>query len=465
MSRPAVEVADVLHAQGEHFLEQHPWLSVQQRTVLRALARCRTAALGGHLDQCGACGHRAISYNSCRNRHCPKCQAQARERWLAARERELLDVPYVHVVFTLPHALLPLCHRNAALVYHAALPGERGHAARGRRRPAPSRRGDRLPEHPPHVGPDARPASPRALRRAGRRPVAGSPALGAPEVRRLLLTREGPQSRVSRQIRRGAAPRVRPRRTRSRGATASLRDPAQWHAFVDALFQTDWVVYAKPAFGGAAAVLRYLGRYTHRVAISNHRLIAFDGERVTFRWKDYAHDGQLAHDDAHRDGVSPALRPACAPTRLRPHSAVWLSRQSPVAPRASPWPGACSRNRHPRAPTTLARRRPRHVVLSTVRRADDHRCPPHGRSARHASVSGSTPHDRTHRSPGSGRCRRDVLATHPCRRRVRRDTAAHSADQIRRASRRSAAPAPRRTRPTPIRSGHSVVRGSWLVAP
>src|SRR4029453_11423361 len=94
VSRPAVEVADILHAQGDTFLEQHPWLSAQQRSVLRAIARCRTAALGGHLDRCDACGHQAISYNSCRNRHCPKCQAQARERWLHARERELLDVPY-----------------------------------------------------------------------------------------------------------------------------------------------------------------------------------------------------------------------------------------------------------------------------------------------------------------------------------------------------------------------------------
>ena len=117
MSRPAVEVADILHAQGDSFLAQHPWLNVQQRSVLRAIARCRTAALGGHVDRCDACGHQAISYNSCRNRHCPKCQAQARTRWLAARERELLDVPYVQVVFTLPHGLLPLAYRNSARLY------------------------------------------------------------------------------------------------------------------------------------------------------------------------------------------------------------------------------------------------------------------------------------------------------------------------------------------------------------
>jgi Transposase zinc-binding domain/Putative transposase len=112
-----VEVADILHAQGDAFVEQHPWLSAQQRSVLRAIARCRTAALGGHLDRCHACGHQAISYNSCRNRHCPKCQAQAHERWLQARERDLLDVPYVRAVFTLPHDLLPLAYRNGPRLY------------------------------------------------------------------------------------------------------------------------------------------------------------------------------------------------------------------------------------------------------------------------------------------------------------------------------------------------------------
>jgi len=116
MSRPAVEMADILHAQGDTFLAQHPWLSAQ-RSVLRAIARCRIAALGGHRDWCDACGHQAISYNSCRNRHYPKCQAQARERWPQARARELLDVPYVHVVFTLLHTLLPLTYRNSTRLY------------------------------------------------------------------------------------------------------------------------------------------------------------------------------------------------------------------------------------------------------------------------------------------------------------------------------------------------------------
>jgi hypothetical protein len=117
MTRPAVEVADLLHKQGDRFMDQNPWLNFQQLSVLRAIIRCRTAALGGHIDQCSKCGHQAISYNSCRNRHCPKCQAQARQRWLAAREKELLEVPYFHVVFTLPHELNPLCRRNARILY------------------------------------------------------------------------------------------------------------------------------------------------------------------------------------------------------------------------------------------------------------------------------------------------------------------------------------------------------------
>src|SRR4030081_903919 len=118
MDRPPLEVADLVRPARDAFIERsRKWLRWKHVKVLRAIARCRTAALGGHLDECTRCGHRAISYNSCRNRHCPKCQAQTRARWLAARERDLLDVPYVHVVFTLPHALLPLAYRNSPRLY------------------------------------------------------------------------------------------------------------------------------------------------------------------------------------------------------------------------------------------------------------------------------------------------------------------------------------------------------------
>jgi predicted Zn-ribbon and HTH transcriptional regulator len=119
MSRPTFEVADIVQQQGKRFVERHrKWLSYQQLNVLRAIGRCRTSALGGHLDACPRCGYQAISYNSCRNRHCPKCQAQARQRWLIARQQELLNVSYFHVVLTLPHLLNPLVRQNAALLYN-----------------------------------------------------------------------------------------------------------------------------------------------------------------------------------------------------------------------------------------------------------------------------------------------------------------------------------------------------------
>src|SRR3984893_13794210 len=118
MMRPAVEVADILRARGDCFREQNrSWLGYQQLNVLRAITACRTAALGGHLEACSHCDHQAISYNSCRNRHCPKCQAQSRQRWLARREQDLLSVPYFHIVFTLPHQLNPLCQRNPPMLY------------------------------------------------------------------------------------------------------------------------------------------------------------------------------------------------------------------------------------------------------------------------------------------------------------------------------------------------------------
>jgi hypothetical protein len=287
-----VEVADILHAQGDHFVDQHPWLSVQQRSVLRAITRCRTAALGGHVDHCGACGHRAISYNSCRNRHCPKCQAQARARWLAAREQDVLDVSYVHVVFTLPHALLALGYRNAAQLYTwlfqlsaatllevAADPRHLG-AVIGILSILHTW-GQTLVRHP-HV---------HCVVPAGGLSPDHDHWIRPTHARFFL-----PVKVLSRVFRGKFVAALRRAHARGEldltGVTESLRDPAQWSRFVDSLFEADWVVYAKPAFGGATAVLRYLGRYTHRVAISNHRLLAFDGDRVTFRWKDYARGAQ-----------------------------------------------------------------------------------------------------------------------------------------------------------------------------
>jgi hypothetical protein len=288
MSRPAVEVADILHAQGDAFVAQHPWLSAQQRSVLRAIARCRTAALGGHVDRCDACGHQAISYNSCRNRHCMKCQAQARERWLQARERELLDVPYVHVVFTLPHGLLPLAYRNSPRLYTWLFQAS---AATLRD----------VTADPRHLGAEIGVLSilhtwgQTLVRHPHVHCVVPAGGLSSDHDRWVHPKYAGfflPVKVLSRVFRGKFIEALRRAYDRNEldlgGGSEHLRDRAAWRAFVNALFETDWVIYAKPAFGGAPAVLRYLGRYTHRVAISNHRLLGFDGERVTFSYKDYA---------------------------------------------------------------------------------------------------------------------------------------------------------------------------------
>jgi predicted Zn-ribbon and HTH transcriptional regulator len=279
MSRPAVEVADLLREQGNRFIGESPWLNYQQLTVLRAITRCRTAALGGHIDQCSQCGHQAISYNSCRNRHCPKCQTQARQRWLAKREKELLDVPYFHVVFTLPHELNSLCQRNARLLYdllfHASAAAMLEVAARPKGLGAQigfisilHTWGQNLLLHP-HVHCLVRWIRPKY--------TFFLPVAVLSSVFRAKFV-EG-----LRQLYRQGRLVVFP------GHIAELDNPDRFEAFVDSLFRQKWVVYAKSAFGGASQVLRYWGRYTHRVAISNHRLLAFDGQNVTFRWKDYAH--------------------------------------------------------------------------------------------------------------------------------------------------------------------------------
>jgi hypothetical protein len=288
MSRPAVEVADLLHKQGDRFLDQSPWLNFQQLGVLRAIARCRTAALGGHIDQCSQCGHQAISYNSCRNRHCPKCQAQARQRWLAAREKELLDVPYFHVVFTLPRELNPLCLRNARTLYDLLF---RASAAAMLEVAANPKRlgaqigflsilhtwGQNLLLHP-HIH-------------------CVVPAGGlSPDHNSWIRPKYSfflPVNVLSSVFRakfvHGLRKAFGKRKLVFPGSIAPLANPKRFAAFLDSLFRSQWVVYAKPAFGAPTQVLRYLGRYTHRVAISNHRLLDFNGERVTFRWRDYAH--------------------------------------------------------------------------------------------------------------------------------------------------------------------------------
>jgi hypothetical protein len=288
MSRPAVEVADLLHKQGDRFIDQSPWLNFQQLSVLRAIARCRTAALGGHIDQCSQCGHQAISYNSCRNRHCPKCQAQARQRWLAAREKELLEVPYFHVVFTLPQQLNPLCLRNARILYdllfRASAEAMLEVAANPKRLGAQigflsilHTWGQNLLLHP-HIHCVVPAGGLSADRKSWIRPRYA-----------FFLPVDVLSSVFRAKFAHGLRKAFAKRKLTFTGSIAQLAKPKRFAAFVDSLFGKPWVVYAKLAFGAPTQVLRYLGRYTHRVAISNHRLLAFDGERVTFRWRDYAH--------------------------------------------------------------------------------------------------------------------------------------------------------------------------------
>jgi hypothetical protein len=285
MNQPPFEVADIVCAAGKSFIEKNrSRLSWQHLRILRAIERCRTAALGGHLDQCSRCGHQAISYNSCRNRHCAKCQTNARDKWLAAREKELLDLPYVHVVFTLPHQLSSLALSNKKVVYDLLF---RTSAATLLE----------IAADPKHLGADIGFMS--VLHTWGQNVLhhphvhcvipAGGLSL---DQQRWVHTRYAffLPVRVLRRVFRGkfTAGLKRAFRKRQLAFPGSLQPLAQERAF-RSLFRQDWVVYAKPPFEGPRHVLHYLARYTHRVAISNHRIVAFANGQVTFRWKDYAH--------------------------------------------------------------------------------------------------------------------------------------------------------------------------------
>jgi hypothetical protein len=289
MNAPPFEVADIVRAAGKNFIEKNrSRLTWQHLRVLRAIERCRTAALGGHLDQCSRCGQQAISYNSCRNRHCGKCQTNARDRWLAEREKELLNVPYVHVVFTLPHQLSQLALANKRTLYDLLF---RASAATLLE----------IAVDPKHLGAEIGFMS--VLHTWGQN------VLHHPHVHCVI-----PAGGLSLDHQRWIHPRYAfflPVKVLSRvfrgkftaglkrafrkgqlvfpGSLQPLAQEPAFRSFLRSLFRQDWVVYAKPPFGGPQHVLHYLARYTHRVAISNHRLVNFADGQVTFRWKDYAH--------------------------------------------------------------------------------------------------------------------------------------------------------------------------------
>lgn len=289
MRQPQLELADIIKIHGAEFIERYSgWIHYDHIKVLQAIRRCRTAALGGHRDQCDRCGHGAISYNSCRNRHCPKCQASAREQWLANRSAELLPVPYFHVVFTLPKALQELGLQNKPILHdllfrvsaqallHAAsdprhLGAELGFFS------VLHTWGQNLLYHP-HIH--------CVIAGGGLSPdhsqwVHTSTRFLLP-IRVLSRLFRGKFAASLNQLhRRGQLHLV--------GRLAPLASREGWKKWLRRIYKQDWVVYAKPPFGGPEHVLRYLARYTHRVAISNHRILSLREGLVRFRWRDYAH--------------------------------------------------------------------------------------------------------------------------------------------------------------------------------
>ena len=287
MPRPALEVADIFRDHGPAWRRANAGhLSLAQLKVMSAIETCRTAALGGHVAACTSCAHKHIAYNSCRNRHCPKCQSVAARDWLERRAADLLPVPYYHVVFTLPGAIADIAYHNKAVVYDllvkasaetmqtiAADPRHLG--AKIGMTSVLHTWGSAMTHHP-HVHiivPGG------GLSEDGARWIACRPGFFLPVrvlsrlFRRLFLTM--------------LATAHRQRRLRFFGERAGLADPNAFAAFIAPLRRSEWVVYAKAPFGGPEAVLAYLSRYTHRVAIANSRLVAADANTVTFRWKDY----------------------------------------------------------------------------------------------------------------------------------------------------------------------------------
>ncbi|MGH9607555.1 MAG: IS91 family transposase [Terracidiphilus sp.] len=293
MTRPPWEVADVIRRAGSTFIDRYRnSLTWGQLKVLRAIERCRTAALGGHRDRCLDCVYRsAISLHSCRNRHCPKCQTNAREKWLRTRQDELLPVNYFHIVFSVPHELVPLIWQNKRALFHLLFE-------------ACARTMLEIGSDPKRLGVEVGFLS---ILHTWGQTLQPHPHLhcvvpgGGPSSDHTGWIGSGPRfflpvkvlSRVFRhKFTDGLRHAFRDHKLAFFGDCAPLANEKNFAAFLETISRKQWVVYAKPPFGGPEHVLHYLARYTHRVAISNHRLLSVDDNSVTFRWKDYAHQGK-----------------------------------------------------------------------------------------------------------------------------------------------------------------------------
>jgi hypothetical protein len=292
MDRPKLEVADIFRRYGEAYRQQHgASLSKAQRRVMSAIELCRTAALGGHVEECDQCGHQRISYNSCRNRHCPKCQSLARAEWIEDRQAELLPCQYFHLVFTLPEELAALAYQNKQVVYgilfRAAAETLRTIAA-----------------DPKHLGAEVgffavlHTWGQNLLHHPHLHCVVTGGGL-SPEGSRWIPCRNGffLSVRVLARLFRGLFLKYLQKAFDSGkleffSCLESLRDRPAFLRYLARTRKADWVVYAKAPFGGPEQVLQYVGRYTHRVAISNHRLLDIQDRQVRFRWKDYRDGNQ-----------------------------------------------------------------------------------------------------------------------------------------------------------------------------
>jgi hypothetical protein len=292
MSRPALEVADIFRSHGPAWRRANAGhVSLGQLKVMSAIESCRTAALGGHVSRCENCTHTLIAYNSCRNRHCPKCQGAAAKEWLAEREAELLPVPYYHVVFTLPAQIADIAYQNKAAIYGILFK-------------AAAETLLTIAADPKHLG--ARIALTAVLHTWGsaltHHPHVHIVVPGggiSPDGQRWISCRPGfflPVRVLSRLFRRLFLEKLMAAheagRLRFFGDHTELAKRDAFTAYLAPLRKAEWVVYAKRPFGGPEAVLAYLSRYTHRVAISNSRLIALNDAGVTFKWKDYRSPGR-----------------------------------------------------------------------------------------------------------------------------------------------------------------------------
>ncbi len=284
MPRPKLEVADIFRAHGAAYRRQHDGhLNLPQLKVMSAIETCRTAALGGHVAACTNCGYEHIAYNSCRNRHCPKCQGSTAKGWMQARMEDLLPAEYFHVVFTLPAQIADIAYQNKAAVYGLLFKASTETLLS-------------IASDPKHLG--ARIGMTSVLHTWGSAmthhphvhvvvPGGGLSAGGARLRPGFFLPVKVLSRLFSRLFLEGLMRLHGVGKLRFFGDLVGLANPDKFAAHLALLRKTVWVVYAKRPFGGPEAVLAYLSRYTHRVAISNHRLIGADSDTVAFRWKDY----------------------------------------------------------------------------------------------------------------------------------------------------------------------------------